>query len=378
MTLFHKTCLVLSISIALAACGGGGSSSSNSSSSNNTNSSTGTTGGNTSTGTDGNISTAVTCNKGIPSGLAKINDAGMWKETLYRFDYEYPIISYQGPQLFFVNLYAYSLTNNVVYENITTINNENADPNLFLYNADTYYLNQTKLYTAHDFSKTNLGWPISYITSVNNNGFNSASFNDQCDLNVNSEQTTFEKVDLSGKLISEIIDSDKNVINYDGFKYLTNYMGLYLSGSLSASDSDNLTGSKILQASNARFPEGSYVYLPKQINVLQNFYSFDSSSRTNYKSLSEYAQNTQINSGFTWKTSKMAGYDVITAYNSDGTPNLQYDIGVNYNGVIYSAYDALVGDQMANGDYATGENALFNKTAIDALTAQIKSAFLTK
>lgn len=95
---------------------------------------------------------------------------------------------------------------------------------------------------------------------------------------------------------------------------------IYISDQFSRILKDNQTAFANLVNSNATFPSGSFVYVPKSV-IYNNteFYLFDS-SLTDFKTLAEWQQKLYPN--FNYKFDTVAGYKVTYFVDSAGNPIL--------------------------------------------------------
>lgn len=363
----NKTIFLASLTLFLTACGGGSSSSDTTSLNNGAG------------GTDANVVTPVTCNKGIPTGLSKINDAGMFTEALYKFENDNPVyeimIQNQNTNTQYLNLYTYTLSNNIFYENVTTLDLPDTDPSAFYENFFQYALNDNGLFTSNDAVRTSLGWPLKYVKSVENTSLTFSNFNDQCNLAVASSQMAYNKVDVSGQPISIILERDPNV-TYIGYKYLPNSFGYYLDTTSAYMPSDKkIAAYNALRNTTAVFPEGSYIYLLKQYTSSDDTIFFDDKSVSDSTTLQDWAAQTYISlNQSVWKLDQIAGYNVIYAINPDGSHYEKYvDPAVQKDGKIYDAEWQFKGSQIDS--HSQGEDSLMNQTAKDAILAQIQNYF---
>ena len=359
--MLKKLLLPLSIALTLTACGGG---SDNSDSANN--------GGGNNNGS--NPTTPTSCNKGISTGLAKL-ESGMLDEAVYSLDADYEYSGQFGPDYILLSS-EFNLINNIYYENTRSISNPNLNTDIFSTERPSYILTTTNLYTTKHYAKSAAGWPIAYITQMNGNQFSAAGFNDQCDLKADAMEQGFDKVDVSGQLISTFLERDLNVTSI-GYKYLENAVGYFLNPSHTSNDREKARDQsyKEMLKSTDVFPSGSYIYIAKKISHLENTMSFYEDSISEQLTLADWAKDTYPKA-LTWKEDTFGGQKVIYALNEDDSINLDIDPAMEKNGKIYDGEWTRKGNYLEQGDkIAQGENMLFNKTTHDAFINQVNKFY---
>ncbi|PSE43722.1 hypothetical protein C7G91_06160 [Acinetobacter nosocomialis] len=244
--------------------------------------------------------------------------------------------------------------------------------------VQTYDLNSFGLFTKKTYQKQNNGWPEGYIVASQGSQITTAQFNDSCSLNSDNVSFDYEKIDVSGKKITDIFPPDTvNATTKD-----TSYIGDQFSRILK----DNQTAFANLVNSNATFPNGSFIYVPKSV-IYNNteFYLFDS-SLTDFKTLAEWQQKLYPN--FNYKFDTVAGYKVTYFVDSAGNPMFDNgkDPAIEMNGKIYDGEWQVKGNVISetygapsttsNTNYQSKSDfALFNKASYDFLVAQIQSYY---
>ncbi|NUG12925.1 hypothetical protein HUN13_15185 [Acinetobacter seifertii] len=359
--------LAVSISfIMLTGCGGG------SSSSNNTE--------NVSSQAQGQSS--LKCDRGILLN-STLSTNTIFDEPLYSLTYNYKQVPTSTSFNIVGQLYADEFQRNgqMIYSSPKAIYNVTADEiesSLAEDVVQTYDLNSFGLFTKKTYQKQNNGWPEGYIVASQGSQITTAQFNDSCSLNSDNVSFDYEKIDVSGKKITDIFPPDTvNATTKD-----TSYIGDQFSRILK----DNQTAFANLVNSNATFPNGSFIYVPKSV-IYNNteFYLFDS-SLTDFKTLAEWQQKLYQN--FNYKFDTVAGYKVTYFVDSAGNPI--YDNGkdpaIEMNGKIYDGEWQVKGNVISetygapsttsNTNYQSKSDfALFNKASYDFLVAQIQTYY---
>jgi len=359
--------LAVSISfIMLTGCGGG------SSSSNNTE--------NVSTQAQGQSS--LKCDRGILLN-STLSSNTIFDEPLYSLTYNYKQVPTSTSFNIVGQLYADEFQRNgqMIYSSPKAIYNVTADEienNLAEDVVQTYDLNSFGLFTKKTYQKQNNGWPEGYIVASQGSQITTAQFNDTCSLNSDNVSYDYEKIDVSGKKLADIFPAD--IVNS------TAKDTVYIGDQFARILKDNQTAFANLVNSNATFPSGSYVYVPKSV-VYNNteFYLFDS-SLTDFKTLAEWQQKLYPN--FNYKFDTVAGYNVTYSVDSAGNPI--YDNGkdpaIEMNGKIYDGEWQVKGNVISetygappttwNTNYqAKSDFALYNKASYDFIAAQIQTYY---
>lgn len=359
--------LAVSISfIMLTGCGGG------SSNSNNTE--------NVSSQTQGQSS--LKCDRGILLN-STLSTNTIFDEPLYSLTYNYKQVPTSTSFNIVGQLYADEFQRNgqMIYSSPKAIYNVTADEiesSLAEDVVQTYDLNSFGLFTKKTYQKQNNGWPEGYIVASQGSQITTAQFNDSCSLNSDNVSFDYEKIDVSGKKITDIFPPDTvNATTKD-----TSYIGDQFSRILK----DNQTAFANLVNSNATFPNGSFIYVPKSV-IYNNteFYLFDS-SLTDFKTLAEWQQKLYPN--FKYKFDTVSGYKVT--YFVDSADNPMFDNGkdpaIEMNGKIYDGEWQVKGNVLSetygappttwNTNYQSKSDfALFNKASYDFLAAQIQTYY---
>ncbi|SPL69302.1 hypothetical protein [Acinetobacter stercoris] len=353
MPKFKSSLFMISLSFALVACGGGGNSSSPIS--------------------NNPTEVSITCNKGIPSKTSGLTNIGLYVEPLYYLDAIYPVkYDDTGTQTkIFLNLYENSLTNGILYEKLTQLNNIDIGPEIFYKKFWQYDVTGQGIFTHNDFSSTNLGWPVSYVSNISDLSINLNDSNDQCNFNLKSSEIYYEKVDLSGKLISSVLEPDAN-IKYYGYKYITNLLEIFLT----STSNDEGKNYKKFRDSQVVFPQGSIVYVPTRNIIHDNIFYFKDLTATNFKTLKEWSDDAYPNHTGDWVEERVSE-EVSVYYHKTQNGDLDYetDPAILYKGLVYDGEWDPKGDQLKY-DKSTGQYTRFNKIAIDALAKQIKEIYL--
>ncbi|KHO14967.1 hypothetical protein NT90_13050 [Acinetobacter baumannii] len=359
--------LAVSISfIMLTGCGGGSSSSNNSE--------------NVSSQTQGQSS--LKCDRGILLN-STLSTNTIFDEPLYTLTYNYKQVPTSTSFNVVGQLYADEFQRNgqMIYSSPKAIYNVTADEiesSLAEDVVQTYDLNSFGLFTKKTYQKQNNGWPEGYIVASQGSQITTAQFNDSCSLNSDNVSFDYEKIDVSGKKITDIFPPDTvNATTKD-----TSYIGDQFSRILK----DNQTAFANLVNSNATFPSGSYIYVPKSV-VYNNteFYLFDS-SLTDFKTLAEWQQKLYPN--FNYKFDTVAGYKVTYFVDSAGNPMFDNgkDPAIEMNGKIYDGEWQVKGNVISetygapsttsNTNYQSKSDfALYNKASYDFLVAQIQTYY---
>ncbi|EOR09556.1 hypothetical protein [Acinetobacter tandoii] len=365
------TTLALSISITvLSGCGGGSGDSTSSTPPSTSNSSSGG-------------STTLTCNQGILLN-SQITGTTIFDEPLYVIDYDYKLEESVPPQTGYnVTDQLYSdeikLKGQMLYINYNPLYNislEELENNMMDFTTNHNILNSFGLFTQKSFNKQNEGWPLGYLSSSKGLNISTSQFNDTCNFNAGKLNYDFEKFDLSGKKIADILPSN---ISTDYPKVL-DY--IFISDQVGGILKSNADAFKSLLSSNATFPAGSFVYVPKTVIYDENQFYFWNNNISEAKSLTEWVQTNYPQSSQQYKIKKV--FNLNVAYTVDTNGNDIYtgaDPAIEKDGKIYDGEWDMKGDIISPNygekigtwvNYESkGSYALFNKAGHDFITQQI-------
>ncbi len=327
---------------------------------------------------------SLKCDRGILLN-STLSTNTIFDETLYSLNYRFKEISSGNPPTSIPQLYAYEIKRNdqMLYAYPKALYNITADEiesSLAEDIVQSYDLNSFGLFTKKTYQKQNNGWPLGYVVASQGSQITTAQFNDTCSLNSYNISYDYEKIDVSGKKISDIFPSNILTSRPENIDYL--YMCNHFAGTLK----NNQTAFTSLLNSNETFPSGSYIYVPKSV-VYNNteFYFFDSDS-TNFKTVVEWQQALYPKAKYKFDT--VAGYNVT--YSVDSAGNQIYsggkDPAIEMNGKIYDGEWQVKGNVvsetygepaiMSTTNYQTkGKFALYNKASYDFLAAQIQTYY---
>ncbi|HCA5285613.1 TPA: hypothetical protein MW252_001696 [Acinetobacter nosocomialis] len=327
---------------------------------------------------------SLKCDRGILLN-STLSANTIFDEPLYSLTYNYKQVPTANSYTTVKQLYADEFQRNgqMIYSSPKAIYNVTADEiesSLAEDIVQTYDLNSFGLFTKKTYQKQNNGWPEGYIVASQGSQITTAQFNDTCSLNSDNVSFDYEKIDVSGKKIADIFPP--NIIN--SIPKDSDY--IYIGDQFSRILKENQPAFASLINSNATFPSGSFIYVPKSV-VYNNteFYLFDS-SLTDFKTLAEWQQRLYPN--FKYKFDTVSGYKVT--YFVDSAGNQIYsggkDPAVEMNGKIYDAEWQVKGNVTSEtyGEPATmwttnyepkGEFALYNKASYDFLVAQIQTYY---
>lgn len=366
--------LTISISfIMLTGCGGG------SSSSNGTE--------NVSSQAQGQSSQNVTslkCDRGILLN-STLSANTIFDETLYSLNYRFKEISSGNRPTSIPQLYAYEIKRNsqMLYAYPKALYNITADEIETTLAEDivqSYDLNSFGLFTKKNYQKQNNGWPLGYVVASQGSQITTAKFNDTCSLNSDNISYDYEKIDVSGKKISEIFPS--NILTSDP----KNIDYLYMSDRLTLILKNNQTAFTNLLNSNETFPSGSFIYVPKSVIYNNTEFYFSDNNSTDFKTVAEWQQT--LYPTVKYKFDTVAGYNVT--YSVDSAGNQIYsggkDPAVEMNGKIYDGEWQVKGNVTSEtyGEPATmwtinyetkGEFALYNKASYDFIASHIQTYY---
>jgi hypothetical protein len=365
------TVLSLAMSLAfLSGCGGGSSDSASSSNLSSSNSSSTET-------------TESQCNRGILLN-SKITGTTIFDEPLYIIDYDYKLEESVPPQTGYnVTDQLYSdeikLKGQMLYINYKPLYNislEEVETNMMDITTNHNILNSFGLFTQKSFNKQNEGWPLGYLSSSKGLNISTSQFNDTCNFNAGKLNYDFEKFDLSGKKIADILPSN---ISTDYPKVL-DY--IFISDQVGGILKNNADAFKSLLSSNATFPTGSFVYVPKTVIYDENQFYFWNDNISEAKSLTEWIQTNYPQSSQQYKIDKM--FNLNVAYTVDTNGNSIYtgaDPAIEKDGKIYDGEWDMKGDIISPNygenigtwvNYESkGSYTLFNKAGHDFITQQI-------
>lgn len=304
-----KLTIMILISFSLTACGDG------SSSDNQAQSST-------------NLPTAkIECVNGIPKNL-KTAGSGLFNEEIFSLESD---VNDQGKDslVFYTN----TIIDSVIYQNLTTFI-KNGPSKYDITNYTPYMLTRSRLNTSFKQSLTNIGFPIGYMISQDQNSALLNQFNDLCTINPENQfQAHLKQIDISGMTVSDLFKYYEYPISGNPERYLASNIAYILKNN--RSDSLN----KLLQ-DKTKFPAGAKIaYYDESLTLSDNF-GFSDDDVTTYKTLDEFKIAIKLPSGYVWKNDQFAGLNVVYPINS--TTNKVYPFtnglsAIEMNGKIYES-----------------------------------------
>ncbi|MBO8208656.1 hypothetical protein [Acinetobacter nosocomialis] len=327
---------------------------------------------------------SLKCDRGILLN-STLSANTIFDETLYSLNYRFKEISSGNPPTSIPQLYAYEIKRNdqMLYAYPKALYNITADEiesSLAEDIVQSYDLNSFGLFTKKTYQKQNNGWPLGYVVASQGSQITTAQFNDSCSLNSYNISYDYEKIDVSGKKISDIFPSNILTSRPENIDYL------YMSDRLTLILKNNQTAFTNLLNSNETFPSGSFIYVPKSVIYNNTEFYFSDNNSTEFKTVAEWQQALYPKAKYKFDT--VAGYNVT--YSVDSAGNQIYsggkDPAVEMNGKIYDAEWQVKGNVTSEtyGEPATmwttnyepkGEFALYNKASYDFLVAQIQTYY---
>lgn len=323
------------------------------------------------------------CDRGILLN-STLSANTIFDEALYSLNYRFKTIRTANTTTSIRQLYAYEIKRNsqMLYAYPKALYNITADEiesSLAEDVLQSYDLNSFGLFTSKNYQKQNNGWPLGYVVASQGSQITTAQFNDTCNLNSYNISYDYNKIDVSGKRISDIFPSNILTSNPKNIDYL------YISNRFTETLKNNQTAFTSLVNSNSTFPSGSFIYVPKSV-IYNNteFYFFDSDIK-DLKTLAEWQQ--KIYPMAKYKFDTVGGYNVT--YPVDSTGNQIYDGGkdpaIEMNGKIYDGEWQVKGNVTSEtygvpsnsitNYQARGKFALYNKASYDFIVEQLKSYY---
>lgn len=320
------------------------------------------------------------CDRGILLN-STLSANTIFDEALYSLNYRFKTTRTANTTTSVKQLYSYEIKRNsqMLYAYPKALYNITADEietSLAEDILQSYDLNSFGLFTRKNYQKQSNGWPIGYIVSSQNTQISTAQFNDTCNLNSEKVNYDYEKINISGKKISDIFPSNILVSNPKNIDYL------YISNRFIETLKNNQTAFTNLVNSRETFPSGSFVYVPKSV-VYNNteFYFFDNDI-TDFKTLVEWQQKLYSMSKYKFDT--ISGYNVTFPVDIAG--NQVYDGGkdpaIEMNSKIYDGEWQVKGNitsetygvpsNSITNYQARGKFALYNKVSYDFIVEQLK------
>lgn len=229
-----------------------------------------------------------------------------------------------------------------------------------------------------------MGYPVGYLISQAGLFTGTALVNDQCDKNLGKRKYEWHKIDLSGKPISHItatIPTTQTIVSpYGMFSYTTNSY-LYLQKNTGEYIASNV---KLLQNFNRaeRFPTGSSVYVPKNVEVYKEVMMQD---LNDYTAVEDFSMDSYIA-----EVAKLSGLDpkvvnmvetssgdtklYVPKHKIDNTELPNAAPVLKMNGKFYPMVWTLPNKTEINYKKGVGDLAYMNKKAHDHTVRTMKSA----
>jgi hypothetical protein len=337
------------VGFTLTACGGGSSDNQQTSNTTNTQSQ----------------SEKIECVNGIPKNL-KTQGSGFYDEEQFFLDTEYDANSTEK-----LVISSHQLKDGVWYQSDT-----NLLKNTIPLTADgfiEYILTPSKLETGFKRTVTSSGIPLGYVLSQNADSAQLAMFTDACSMNKELQMSVHtQRVDLSGKKISELFAYTVNSQGQKEYKYLPNALVNYLIWQ------NPEIGEKI-KNSPLTFPQGARLGFNDREIYTAPILSFYTDNDYGDKSLEEYAKKWELDANQSWKKDVFGGLNVIYAIDK-ATSQYVYavDPAVEMNGKIYDTEWMIPGNRLEyDNSYENGienNDLYFNKIAIQTLADAINAA----
>lgn len=342
------------VGFTLTACGGGSSDNQQTSNTPNTQSQ----------------SEKIECSNGIPKNFKTVGQ-GFFSDEIYSLETQ-PNDS--GDDNVIV-LYSNKLINGVIYQNLTTLL-KNPPRQINTEFLESYLLTKSKLDTSFKQTNTNIGFPLGYLINQDENSAILNNFTDKCTIHIENQiKLNLKQIDISGMTIADL------------FKYYdypnAGTAERYVNSDLAQIIQNNHKGAlEKLLANPTKFPSGSKLSYVVQSIFNTPTISFDDSDLTDYKSLEEFTDKTELPTGYIWQKDQFAGYKVVNPINpTTGISKSFIDnyTGVEMDGKIYQAYQVISGD-LIKDQMAPSENNVdmsetyFNKTAVQTLADALNQA----
>lgn len=347
----------LPLVLALTACGGSGDDNSSTNGSNNT----------------GNQNSNIQCNKGIPSGMAPLGN-GLFDQPLYSIETEY---SPEDHELLEAKT---ELIQHVLYQQTTSITNPQNYDDSEGNGIFDYLLNKNGLFTTKHYAATQFGWPLGYVSKMNNSTTTFSGFNDQCDLSLDAGDHQYQVIDLSGKPFSTLFETDGTISEeYDPNTLRTNYkyldvqvMDFLKPNTTRASEAElkRQQNYSNMLASNTIFPSGSYVYVMTQTKQHDTTYAFDEEP-TKLTNLEDWVKNFPI--AVQWKKLTVANYPVLQIFKDNGRLDCVKDPAIQKDGKIYDG-ECQAADQTEE-EFKRNRVYYMNATTRNLVRAQLKTHY---
>lgn len=224
-------------------------------------------------------------------------------------------------------------------------------------------LNNNGLFTQRNYFKQNKGWPVGYIVSSKNLNVNTAGFNDSCSFKAIDTNFEYEKIDISGKKIVDIMPVEVMDVftNNRAYTYLNPFF-------VNKLQSKQVAFTQLTQSS-AVFPSGSFIYVPKTVVLNETQFYFQEGYYARVTSLDQWIAE--------YKTSlkyvKGSVFGLNVAYTVDANGNAIYhggsDPAIEKDGNIYDGEWQVKGDLVSPSYGAVSQN-------MDNFDAKGKHAYL--
>ncbi|HCA5183668.1 TPA: hypothetical protein MW242_003307 [Acinetobacter baumannii] len=332
------------------------------------------------------------CNFGIGGAVPGLSSKSIFSQTLFRLDAEQIMDKVHGDVMYAPYTIATSIEDDVMYETeidsfdrqLNTLRSyqiKSADQNII--SSSGFFKNTNKAVRLDSIRR----YPVAYVKRMEGDTVVTSMFNDDCDKNVGIRNYKWREIDLSGKPYSSIAStvSDQIVrVNQFGmftsasnfYSYFSNQFGNYLS------QNQNF---KTKLASAGRFPKGSKIYVPAEIQttdetlVIMKSSEFEIKDFDKAKILDLYNKEAKLtNSGpITFKVYDLKNnISFYTPWNEGlHREAVEFDPIVIIDGKAYSAVWHLPNKLTFPDSSGSGSLTYFNSTAHNSFVNAVKGIY---
>lgn len=330
------------------------------------------------------------CLNGFGGQSNKIHK-GMFSENLFALDAETALTD-SGYVGYLPYVKSYTLIGDILFEKHFDGFDRNVitSPQLTRGFSDIQIFdNKKSVHNKFTTMESRFGFPMNYIKQQAGQVVTFSDYNNDCDKNFRVIDRTYEKVNLGNRPISDVLTADFTNTSHHGtngiysvttsnYHYIPENMVKYLQA--------NQNFYKYLSGNTWRFPEGSYMYVPKELNAITESVRVDFNATNKITiPIDDYAKELGIlhnnnEQSVVFVEEKTDGFIVLKPHTVPGGKPLH-----NYGALVIKGDSAYVAEWTPKGkanvskhDVGASYATMYNDKAITYLVGAIKKNYQGK
>lgn len=337
-------------------------------------------------GNIGRIASNTECNKGL-GGVSVGLGKGIFDQSLFTIMTE--VSDYNGLPAYAPYSRVTNVINDVIFEaDVDTFNRRVLNHRYLmsgvasqrhLITPDGYYTDSYSHMPTGQY-----GYPVGYLIEQSGLYTGTAAFNDKCDKSLAKRKYKWQQIDISGKdisFITQTIPVTETVISAYGLFTVTNNNYLYLQKNTGDYILNNMKQAGKLNRFG-KFPKGSYLYVPSNIEVFKELMLQDLNEYTALENFdmeaykAEVAQANSINVKMVDMEASNDGENIlyIPKHKIDRTELSLSSPIYKFKGKHYMMEWVLPNTTEVNYKKAVGDLVYMNQTTHDHLVRAMKGA----